>query len=244
MSINFNEKTHRYWFQSSKTDEAGVRKPVKVYVPSVTTILQVIDKPALQPWAVRTTVNFLRDNIDSLADVDGMSIFTEAKNAHKVASSEAADIGTQVHTAIENFLNQKNVDIASMGEQARSAYSAFLDWSQENNIKIEQTEVRLHNKDEGYAGTCDAIGTVGDDSVLLDWKTGKGIFPEARLQVAAYAVACGAALKKFISRAYIVRFGKNNSGFEVVEVGYEEISEAYQTFLAAKKIYEWQRGNK
>jgi hypothetical protein len=40
-----------------------------------------------------------------------------------------------------------------------------------------------------YAGTCDMWATIGDDPWLLDWKTGKGVYGDYAIQLAAYSFA-------------------------------------------------------
>ena len=57
----------------------------------------------------------------------------------------------------------------------------------EEFIEVEQT---LWNSTVGYAGTADAIAKVQGEVVVLDLKTGaSGIYPEAALQLSAYANA-------------------------------------------------------
>jgi hypothetical protein len=249
--IQFNEKSHRYFYEKNLTLHTltgDKRKKVKVYVPSVTTILNVINKPALIPWAVRTTVDYIGTHLDelknSLTAGQANDIFNEAKQASKAVSQEAMDIGTQVHEAIECFFKGEAYDLTTMPDPARKAYSSFLDWVNGARFKCEATEVRLYNEQDNYAGTCDAVGTIDGDVVLIDFKTGSGIYPEATLQVSAYARAYSLKNVDIIQRAYIVRFGKDSAQFEVKEIDREGLREEYSAFMCALGLYNWQKNNR
>jgi len=241
--IHFNEKSHRYYWET--------KEGKKNYVPAVTAILNVISKPALIPWAVRTTVDYVGKHLDELRETltieQADKIFRAAKNESEKQRAEAADIGTQVHKTIEKFFRGTDVDLSEIKDvRVMKAYSAFLDWIQQNNFTCEFTEMVVYNDEDEYAGTLDAGGTMDEKSVILDWKTNANkIYPEAILQVAAYARAYSMGHKgKYIDRAYIVRFGKDNGEFEVKELTDIDLSNAYKVFDCARRIYLWQKESK
>jgi hypothetical protein len=61
----------------------------------------------------------------------------------------------------------------------------LLDW-QPTYIEAEAT---VYNRTHGYAGTLDAIVEIEGKKYVLDIKTGKNVWPEAALQLAAYSHA-------------------------------------------------------
>jgi hypothetical protein len=52
-----------------------------------------------------------------------------------------------------------------------------------------ETEVTLFSRTHGYAGTADIFMQIGDKVYVADIKTGKGVWPEAALQMSAYRYA-------------------------------------------------------
>jgi hypothetical protein len=239
MQIEMNDK-HVY-----KVD--GKRKP------SVTTILNVINKPALIPWAVRTTVDFIGQHLDELRDsltiAEANSIFQQARKAADAQKREAGDIGTQVHEAIRSFFRGIEYDITKLPVQGAKAYSAFLDWINEHDFKCDQTEIKLYHPEYDYCGTADAIGIMDGERVLIDWKTGSGIYPEASMQAAAYCKALYIEAWDEMpaieyNKAYIIRFPQKKGGFDpdrdIKILDREQIEEAFEVFLCALKIYRWQ----
>jgi hypothetical protein len=66
------------------------------------------------------------------------------------------------------------------------AFDRFLDTWQP---QFEAAELTVVNDLDGYAGTLDAIARIPaltDELLVLDWKTGKAVYPEVGLQLAAY----------------------------------------------------------
>jgi hypothetical protein len=66
------------------------------------------------------------------------------------------------------------------------AFEQFLaDWTPHYVM----TEASVFNTTEKYAGTLDAIVHMNDARYLMDVKSGKGVYPEVGLQLAAYRYA-------------------------------------------------------
>ncbi|MFA5790696.1 MAG: PD-(D/E)XK nuclease family protein [Caldisericia bacterium] len=79
-------------------------------LPSSTTILSVINKPALVPWAAKVTVAYIGQYLQrilageiKLEDLNINDILYGAKNAHEKIKKEAADIGSIAHDVISGF---------------------------------------------------------------------------------------------------------------------------------------------
>lgn len=72
-------------------------------LPSVTTILSVLAKPALVPWAVKVTCDYIENNLDkgSPSEVIRMA----RKEATRVGQ-EAMDIGSAVHDLVEKWAKE------------------------------------------------------------------------------------------------------------------------------------------
>lgn len=167
--------------------------------PSVTTILGLLDKPALVPWAARMVVEYLTEREEEIkeAALSGdkyalVDILEKAQDAHKKAKNEAASIGTLVHKAVETYTImgvEPEFPETEEGEAAKEGFNAYLDWEEKNHVEYLHNELELVDTEIGYAGTTDAICRINGTLFLLDFKTSKGIYDEHKIQVSAYVQA-------------------------------------------------------
>ncbi len=106
----------------------------------------------------------------------------------------ATELGTAVHDAVESYAltgARPEVD----GEVARFV-DQFDEWAQVWQPAYDAAEAAVYNRTFGYAGTLDAIVSLGGRRVILDYKSSAksfdtkgnptGPYPEAALQLAAY----------------------------------------------------------
>ena len=99
----------------------------------------------------------------------------------------AADRGTVVHNAIENYLKFGIKDIA---EEYSGYLEAFLDWFKQNDVKPLATESRVYHKTLMYAGTADMPCVINDKTILVDFKTSASVNKMLTgIQLEAYAKA-------------------------------------------------------
>lgn len=154
---------------------------------SVTTVLDVIDKPALMRWAAKKVAEYAvteRDNWDRL---DAAAAVDLLKGAPWRYTEERIELGTSVHAATEAYMKGENGPVYP-GEVA--GYMAqFMDFLKTAKPTIEQAEVSVYNRKHAYAGTLDLLCQMDGRLLLIDYKTGKRAYPEAELQLAAYAGA-------------------------------------------------------
>src|SRR5260370_11473261 len=72
-------------------------------VPSVTTIIKVLDKPALQGWGARIAAEYAVRHWDELSQMDPTARIAPIKEAHLVKSGAARDLGTLVHDICDKW---------------------------------------------------------------------------------------------------------------------------------------------
>jgi len=117
----------------------------------------------------------------------------QARFAYKTVSDKALDVGSEVHNAIEKYFKNDCVPtVLKISKQGDSAFGAFLEWARKHNLKPIELEKTVYGS--RWAGTLDFYGYFDDKLFVIDWKTskprnkktGKGIYPEMRYQVAAY----------------------------------------------------------
>jgi len=224
--LDFNAFKHVYTVDKEK-------------ITSVTTVLNVINKPALVAWAARMATEHVIENIipgHSYDEVELNTIFEGAKKAHWQKKTTAGDIGTLVHNWIENYINGENPGMP-VNEMLNDAVSKFLDWVKENDVKFLKAEEPVFSRKYRYAGIIDFICTINGKLYIGDIKTSKGIYPEYLLQTAAYRYARSEEYptEEYVGQV-IVRCGKDGS-FETAVVEDEELyKEMVIAFLSAQRL--------
>lgn len=138
-------------------------------IPGVTTILGVIDKPALMHWA--------------------WSLGLEGIDFRKYRD-EKADIGTLAHAMITGWISgnepttwEYSADIIS---QAENSVLSFYAWLGEREYELGFVEIPLISEILQVGGTCDIYWKIDGLWTLDDLKTGKAIYGEHKAQASIY----------------------------------------------------------
>lgn len=178
------------------------------FIPGVTSILQLLNKPALVPWAAGVAVSHILENFkDHFGRPELEVLCREAKNAHRIFSRSAADIGTAVHKFAEQALVDRRVSMPSNPEVRKGA-EAFLGWLHKHKPVPIDCERIVFSKHWYYAGTCDMWGRLDGKLCVLDFKTSSGLYLEMLLQIAAYAIALEEETGERIDDGWIIRLDK------------------------------------
>jgi len=115
----------------------------------------------------------------------------------------------------------------------------LVNWLETHHFNPIATERKVFSKKYWYAGTVDIQGLMGKKPTIVDMKNSNGLYNEFRLQIAAYENCLFEELHVIHNPIYIIRIGDDGE-IEELEITREEYLEDFQTFLAAKAIYEWQ----
>lgn len=174
-----------------------------VTYPGVTGILKVLDKSdALMWWAARNTaeaaLNLLGDDgAQAVATTPlGMLVGTTGQaGAIKALTSrsswkrdEAAQLGSRVHDIADKLV--QGMDTGWLDPLTLQYVERYRSWWEASGWTLRLSEAFLVNPTIGYGGTFDLLARDRDGkTVLADIKTGKGIYHEAVLQLAAYGMA-------------------------------------------------------
>ena len=188
-------------------------------VPSVTTILGVLGKPALIEWAYQC----------GLRGED-----------YKAVRDDAASVGTLAHYLIMCHLKNIEPDTSEYSaqdiERAENCLIKYWDWEKGHKIEPILVETPLVSEEYRFGGTIDLFANVDGLPTLVDFKTGKAIYPEFFYQLAAYERLLDEAGHK-LKATKILRIGRDESeGFEERSIG--ELHKQWGIFLACKQIYE------
>ena len=212
------------------------------YVPSVTQVLDVINKPALMPWAAKEGAQFYMDNVED--GLDGKDMADGIRTAFRKKSHGARDIGLMVHKWCESAINWKLGNGAAPAlpenDQAQSAIGGFRLWLQENDVEWLSAEEKVYHNKFNYAGTVDAVANINGEFCVVDFKTSTGIWDEYFLQTAAYAEAISLVYGEQVESAWILRFDKKSGKFESERSN--DIGADFKAFLGAMELHGRLRG--
>lgn len=156
---------------------------------SVTAILSGgVPKPALTRWAALRVAECAAHETDWL-ELPAAEQVKYLKDAPWREASDAADLGSLVHSYIERANLGVVADPSAWPLPVRRHMEHFTSWCASHRVEWEAAEMRVYNRSLRYAGTLDGICVVDGRRLLVDVKSGKGVYPEVALQLVAYARA-------------------------------------------------------
>lgn len=219
---------------------------------SVTTIIGGgIPKPALLPWGIKMVAEGAIEAIENGAlegmvrtDRDGAIRFL--KGLPYAKRDAAGDLGTLVHAACEAHSLGKPIPPWPL--PVIPYMRAFEQFLSDFEPTFTATEASVYNRTQRYAGTLDAIATLTlplqeqPISALFDVKTGKGVYAEVGLQLAAYRYAefiglpdGSKAPMPEVDGALCLHL--TPEGYRLIEVRADD--EVFQAFLYAREVFRW-----
>jgi hypothetical protein len=182
-------------------------------VPSVTTILQIINKPSLVYWA-----NWL--------GYQGLK--------YKEVLNDKADIGTRVHSAIEaDIKNYLYIPIPYPNDEVLARYYRFLEFKDDNKFEPIFSEKSITS--EEYGGTIDCYCKLNGKFTILDWKTSKDFYPTMFIQLSAYRKLLQENAYT-VEQAAIVLLHENTYKIKLLTL--DELDMYYSIFNHAKELFQ------
>lgn len=167
-------RNHSYWLDGER-------------LQGVTTILNDgKPKPALVRWAADAAASAAVDRWEELAALPVSERLAILRNAPNDARDRAALRGQDIHHHAWALVAGEAVDVP---DEYLGPVQAAARWLDHHHVEPVLREVPVVNVSHGWAGTIDLLARAHDALWLLDWKTGKGVYDEAALQLAAYAHA-------------------------------------------------------
>ena len=204
-----------------------------------TTILSVLAKPALIPWAAKVAVEFIETAHKSGLELTEQ-VFRDAKNAHRTKKEKAGDIGTQIHAEIESLIKeailsptrqiQGNKDVSELTQH-------FVKWAIDNNVKFLESEKHVYSKKMFLGGIVDIVCELDGKLWIADIKTGSGIYPEHFAQMAGYELMMGEMGYPEMGGAVVLNLRKDGKFEEKRSISNED---AKKFFLACVDVYRLQ----
>ena len=139
-------------------------------VPGVTTVLGVLDKPALGKWRWQCG----KDGIE-----------------WPIPSDATAGVGTICHYKIQCYLSKETEEYDPNWKEehikaAQLPFETWLEYFNKRKAKAIRSEYSLTSEEHRYGGTLDLVCDTDKGLELWDMKTSKAIYDENFLQLAAY----------------------------------------------------------
>lgn len=238
--IEYTDKTHKY----RASLDGGKFK----HASNVTTILNVLNKPAIKPWAIRITCDYIEENIRALVERDTFSVqdvFTIIERARTWAETkreEAADIGTSAHDWIRDFwrATMRGTEMPAKPEerQPRNCIENALDFFSQHKMGPVAIEEPLYSLETGVCGRPDWIGYVDDEFSIVDYKSTKKLWPECPVQMTPYAKMYEEMYGLLPKVRYGLRMDKEGGDFEYRRYKPEEFDLDWHTFGCIFTIYD------
>lgn len=214
-------------------------------VPGVTSVLNMIPKPFLQPWAAKVTAEWVADNVGSfmqlLINGERQAAVDMAKGSSRRSTKEAAETGTLVHDYFELYARGNAPKRVHPNVQPFVKHIAeFHDKFQPEYLHLEDA---VWSEEHRYAGSFDWVAKIDGEIVFGDTKTTKsGVHAEVALQLSAYAHAdfiikqdgTTAEMPKYDAGA-VAHF--RPEGWKLVPVRIDESVFSY--FVQLRAIFDW-----
>ena len=212
------------------TPKDGYRLADGTRVPGTTTIIgRFKNSSALMGWAFKQGKSGAR------------SLYEKAE--------EAAEIGTVAHGMVELHIKgagEREIQIyledalidPGMCAKAATAYEAYKAWAENFKVKIIAQEIQLVSEKYRYGGTPDAVGLIGNQLVLLDWKTSNGVYADYIIQLAAYQNLWNENNpdRPITGGAHLLRFSKEKADF--AHHYFSDLTDEWEQFKDFRRCYE------
>ena len=194
---------------------------------SVTNAIGVLDKPALRYWFGREVWRAMSAD-PTLSEKDALG-------APYRVSDDAKSRGSTIHSIVEAYRHTEEY-IETVPSQFKGYAQAFYRWTADNHIAIVEHERTVVSRKHGYAGTLDLLVNINGNEmpIIIDVKTGKDIYPEAYLQLAAYRQALKENGQETAGSAVLLLQEDGSFKYQFTQEDY------FRTFFACLVIFQWQ----
>lgn len=208
-------------------------------LPGVTTVLGLLDKPALVGWAGKLCAEA---GWKAAKSGEGIPYWRDVCYGKR---DKAAQDGTRAHDLFEQYLNGEIVTRSETDtDGAWRAFENAKEWAEGLSIKFHvwPHERPLVDIGMGFAGTPDALAKQGDSVMIADWKTG-GVYKEQIIQLAAYRHLLKEVDGIEVSGAHLVRFHREHGDFhhhhyadDALDIGWNCFQELLPLYRHMKEL--------
>lgn len=217
---------------------------------SVTTIIGGgLPKPFLVNWAKKFVAEYAVKNLDLLTPLverDPRGATAWLKESPYRDRDEKGELGSECHDAAESFVLGR--PYPEWRPEVAAVMKHFIGWLEDYAPEFDAVEAPVFSPSQDYAGTLDAIATfprLGGRRLLIDYKTGKDVYPEVALQLAAYRYSesfiglpdASEAPTPEVDGCAVVHL--TPKGYRFIEVRADE--EVFRAFLYVREVFRFQQ---
>jgi hypothetical protein len=232
---------------------------------SVTTIIKSgLPAPALMGWGMKSVAEFAVANHRQIAAMlqtvrlrraDGLlGVVTDPdavqgaidwlKGSPYRERDRKADLGTAVHAAAEAYIKQ--IPRPRPPDEVAAYVEGFYNFLEDHKPEYELAEATVYNRTESYAGTLDAVCRIPNrGTVLIDYKTSSGVYPDHALQLAAYRYAefiglpdgTEAQMPAVDGAAVLWLNPDADRGYDLIPVTADK--RTFKSFLYVREVFRW-----
>lgn len=134
-----------------------------------------------------------------------------AKYAHKAKGKEATDIGTEIHSILQKYVEQqisrKEISEIEKTDITNLFLEDFGKWETENKVEWLASELLVADLENDVAGRLDGLAIVNGKITIIDFKAANSIPPSYFIQLAGYA-SCLNAMGIDVEDRIIIRLPK------------------------------------
>ena len=148
----------------------------------------------------------------------------------------AGEIGTLTHKMIEHHIYSASIDVAKYSfeaiAEATNGLRSYKEWEHQYLVEYLESELAIISEKYQFGGTADGIIKIGQDlqakdviypagsTLLLDFKTSSGIYPDHIIQISAYKTGVEEVYPQYkLDGSIVVHIKKGD-----IEAGEERIS--------------------
>lgn len=156
-----------------------------------TTVLGVIAKPALIPWASNMAVEAIRKEWKlnkPFTKLEREAILEKGKHAHTAKKKAGGSVGTDVHKLIERWIKTGRMPAKKTDADTVAMFENFVNWAIDNKVEFLFAEKMIYSEKYWYGGIVDFVCIMDGKRFVGDIKTSNGIYPEHFLQMGAYDI--------------------------------------------------------
>ena len=209
-------------------------------LPGVTTIIGVLNKPLLVPWANNLGLQGInvRDYVNDKADIGTL--------VHEMMHVDLCNLMSTYKESgmLWEDVDENNVPLRVKGyytgiqlEIAQNGFQKYLTWKKQHTIVPLVLEKGMTSEKYQYGGTIDNYCLFDGVATLIDYKTSKALYSEHFIQVSAYRQLLREHGYK-VKNCAILRVGRSEmEGFEYVPIPAKKLALCWKMFKNCLSIY-------
>lgn len=227
------------WGANARRYRASLRDGGQVWLHRMSDVIDELNGGDIAKWSA--------DRICEAADLNPEAPISWLAWAPTRARDEAADVGTELHTHIQAYLERGEWPTV-VSEPVALLLQSWALWWGGSGLIVEQCEKPLADLELGIGGTADLIAR----GALVDWKSSNKLRDLHRLQVIGYAgihsrMTHGVVPVPqmiFPERCLLVHVHRDGSPATALDLYHtqDEARELYFVFLNLLFIHQWRRG--